>query len=168
MNRLKEKRVQFIFLLIIALALVIIMLYRATNDSTESRYSTLQSEIDAIRVKPIFYVASPGMQTEELFAAFIDRPGIWGSLVPPPKPQAAKPTGPDFKVLLQGVQPSGVQMTVGGEVKVRIATPEHPRGTWVKLGDTIKTTTVVGITDQHVIFEKSQAGKAYRHKIPRK
>lgn len=168
MNRLKEKRFQLSCLLVIAMAFVVVMLYRATNDSTESRYAKLQSEIDAIRVKPVFYVTSAGMPTEELFAAFMARSGLWGPLVPPPKPQAAKPTGPDFKILLQGVQPSGVQMTVGGEVKVRVATPEHPRGTWVKLGDTIKTTTVVGITDQHLILEKSQAGKAYRHKILRK
>lgn len=167
MNAASKRNLTLAAALIVSVGAIAWIGIRATQNPMDARYDTLQTEIDDIQVKPVFYVVPAAANVVEQFEVFKVRQGLWQELIAAPKKAAPKPTGPNFKQLMTGIKPSRVGMTVGGKVKVRVATPQYPRGSWIQVGDTLNTAKVIQITDQFVVVEKSKGGKVYRHRLPR-
>ncbi|MFP6584153.1 MAG: hypothetical protein VCD00_16565 [Candidatus Hydrogenedentota bacterium] len=167
MNAASKKKLILAAALIVSVVALAWIGIHATQNPMDARYDTLQTEIKDIQVKPVFYVDPAVANFEEQTKAFMARPGLWRELIAPAKKAAPKPTGPNFKQLMEGIKPSRIGMTVGGKVKVRVATPQYPRGTWIQVGDMLNTAKVTQITDQFIVVEKSKGGKVYTHRLPR-
>lgn len=77
---------------------------------------------------------------------------LWSGLVPPPPPPAPPPPPPpqrpDMAAMLKDVYPT--RRGVGN--KVRIVTPQNPRGDYYSVGDAINGCTIERVEKTEVVF----------------
>lgn len=78
-----------------------------------------------------------------LFDALVPKPE------PPKPPPPPPPTPPDLCQKLQGVTPTRMQI---GKSKIKIITPDNPRGGFKSLGDKIADCTLADFDKQGAIF----------------
>jgi hypothetical protein len=161
-----------VFLGFLILTCVLTLLWIAVNqinNPLDARASILRDEIDQIELIPVFYIANSETNYNDIYNSFGGRVGLWNELIAPPAKAAPVITGPNFEELLKGVVPSlRRQMKVGDSLKVHVVSPDNPRGTWVQIGDKLKSTDIIAITDSHLILEKNANNKKYKYNLPRK
>ncbi len=82
-----------------------------------------------------------------------DAPALWTELVPPPPPAPPppppKPQAPDLAEMLSAIEVGRGQI---GTTKIKITTPDSPRGTWLQLGEHIGGCTLESFTREEAIF----------------
>lgn len=86
------------------------------------------------------------------------KPALWRRLIAPPPP----PRQP-INVLdrLQGIQVTRQTMGSGETIKIRMVTPQAPRGAWFKKGDVINGAVIKEISSTSVVFSVMDQGQEY-------
>lgn len=120
-------------------------------DPTEVRRQNLSRDLQS--VPPSSRLSdSSNVDIDEWGQKIIDKKDLWKPLVPPPPPPPppppAPPKRPDVAQMLQGVKASRQQI---GQ-KIKIFTPEEPRGVLVGVGDTVKGCKVQSFDRSTVTF----------------
>lgn len=100
------------------------------------------------------------------------RPSLWSELVeaPPAAPEApinaVQVKKPDLAAMLKGVKIDRGQI---GENKIRVITPETPKGQWVVVGTVIKGCTLASFNADGVTFTYhwKEGGQDLRLTLPR-
>jgi hypothetical protein len=100
------------------------------------------------------------------------RPNLWRELIPPPEtpkeaqPVAPDPKAPDLAALLKDISVGRGQI---GEDKIRLHTPDAPKGEWVAVGTAINGCTLHSFTPEEVIFtyKWKEGGKELSIALPR-
>ncbi len=95
----------------------------------------------------------PGQDYARLMQRIDRAPHLWQALVaPPPAPAVAPPpkaSAPDLDAMLADIRVSKAQI---GTTKIKIFTPESPRGEWIRLGTVINGCTLESFTGDEAIF----------------
>ena len=133
----------------------------------EFRKLELDREINFLAAKPMDEVLTPAVNYRQLKKELSSHPRLWRELVPPPPPKKVAPKGPDFVKLLTGVRASKRQVKVGNTIKVRMTTPDKPRGVYKVIGDVINGVKIKEFTPTHVVFEKPLNGKTFTYELLR-
>ena len=80
-------------------------------------------------------------------------PSLWQEIVapPPPPPPKAPPkaSAPNLAEMLADVSIGKGQI---GKTKIRVVTPEAPRGRWLQIGDAVNGCTLESFTRKEAIF----------------
>ena len=104
--------------------------------------------------------------------ALAARPTLWRELIPAPeappeKPvEAVGPSAPDLAALLKDVSVGRGQI---GDSKIRLHTPDAPKGEWVAVGTVINGCTLASFTPEKVVFtyKWKEGGKELSIALPR-
>jgi hypothetical protein len=80
-------------------------------------------------------------------------PTLWQEIIAPPPPAPPKPppkpSAPDLAKMLANISIGKGQI---GKTKIRVLTPDAPRGRWMKTGDVINGCTLESFTRKEAIF----------------
>jgi hypothetical protein len=158
----------FLTLLLVSILMLGVMILRSQLNPMDDRKVELESNIESLEIRPVFYISPATIDYAELDIHIDSHSKLWRELVPAPKGKAPRAQGPNFKQLLEGVIPSiRKEMKVGGKVKVHIITPAKPRGYWVTVGDSIDGMKVINVLPRFVVFEMKKGNKTYKYEHPR-
>lgn len=153
-------------LLAVVLADIVI---NALGDPLADRRAELRERL--AQVPNSIQVPDPeGWQFDKWQESLARKPGLWDALVPlPPEPPPAPPPPPkppDLKEILKGVRPTRQQ--IGGK-KLKLITPEDPKGVWVAVGEQVKGCTLQSFDKERVTFALfwTQGNKEITYSIPR-
>lgn len=164
---LKTRRILVTFGLISAVAVAWIVLSFIRNPM-DARLAKLEAEINDIQVAPVFVVGPSQTNYPQVQRSIQGKNVLWRALISPHQQAKPQATGPNFAHLLKGVDVSGPEMKVGDTLKLRVVTPQSPRGNWVQVGDKLGGTEIVQITPQSVIVSATKGNKTYKHTLQRK
>ncbi len=95
--------------------------------------------------------------------------GVWAAMVPPPPPlpppPPPPPAAPNIGQMLTGIKAS--RQKVGD--KIKIITPENPKGAFYAIGDTVNGFTVQSYdkTSVTLAYEWKEGKQTLTHSIPR-
>jgi len=132
--------------------LLALFLYRGVfNPMSDARASLARS------LKEVPEQAPLGDHSGQDYAQLMQRidraPHLWQELIaPPPAPAPApppKPNAPDMDAMLADINVGKAQI---GTTKIKVFTPESPRGDWVSLGTVINGCTLESFTSEEAIF----------------
>lgn len=136
----------------IAAMLLLLTLYRAVVNPMERERLALAEALDEIPAQ----APLDGNRSQDYAQVMqrIDRAShLWQELVaPPPAPAPApppKPNAPDMDAMLADINVGKAQI---GTTKIKIFSPESPRGAWVSLGTVINGCTLESFTSEEAIF----------------
>ncbi len=153
---------------VLAVALAGIVM-NALGDPLAGKRAELQERL--AQVPKSIQVPDPeGWQFDKWQESLARKPGLWDALIPepPPPPPAppAPPKPPDLKEMLAGVRPTRQQ--IGGK-KLKLITPENPKGAWVNIGEQVKGCTLQSFDKMQVTFSLfwTQGNKELTYSIPR-
>jgi len=147
-------------------AVLAFMVMNAVTDPLARERSWLETELRYVDKVPIAEIGG-GSNADRWGKTILAQEFLWESLIPPPPPPPPKPPPkpkpPDIAKALEGVEASRAQ--IGN--KVKIITPDNPRGEWMALGETIKGATLEAITRTEVKFTMKWEGGKVAHTIAR-
>lgn len=132
-------------------AILVLIAMSIVSDPLGAKRAQLAQDLQNVPAVMEFPEATP-LPFSEWEGVISDKIGVWDALVPPPPPPKPPPppppTPPDIRKMLEGVKASKHQ--VGS--KVKIITPESPRGTFYEAGDTVKGCTLKSFDRNAVTF----------------
>lgn len=146
-----------------------ILFYVVANPINVER-TALMREIEQIPGSGVAGVS--GLDYAAIQNTIMSRPALWSELVSapplPPEPPLARPVpeAPDLTVLLKGVTVERGQI---GDDKVRLVTPDAPKGAWFAKGTQINGCVLESFTEDVVKFtyEWKEGGKKLSLNLPR-
>ncbi len=155
-----------IFLIGVALfaASLAVAAYRVVASPVAAMERDLAQQIEEAQKTDTRYYTRAELNYDALEQTIAARKDLWGAIVKPPPPAPPPPKPPvNVKAMLTGVK--ATRVGVGG--KVKIVTPEAPRGAFFSIGEVIRGATITAITPTEVEFTVDDNGKPVKDTLPR-
>ncbi len=156
----------------LAVVLAALFAINFAKSPVEARKLALDRQIGGIAPEDVQYDSTPKVNFERLEEAIGNKKAIWRELVeapPPPPPAPKKVEAPDMPRMLHAVVPSlRSQIGRGESLKIRISTPEKPRGVFMGLGEIVNGCVIKEIRDDAVVFALDANGRTYEYVVERR
>lgn len=121
----------------------------------DARTKRMDRELAKIRPMSVDF-PKPNWDFDAWHESIVGKETLWKEIVaPPPPPPPKPPDPPDPKEILQGVECT--RMQIGDKAKIK--TPDNPKGSMYKVGDTIKGVSIKEINRKYVLFSLMYEGK---------
>jgi hypothetical protein len=150
-----------IVLIVALVAVCLLIVKNAVMSPVSAQRSLFEEEMASLDGAPEELSAQAEKDYETFQSLISDERDQWQELIPPPVKEAVRP---DLGVMLQGVQPTRTQVGT----KIRVITPNAPRGEMFGVGDSVHGVKIKGITPGAVEFSLSWQGVELTHSIARK
>lgn len=138
--------------ILITVMLLLLTLYRTVVNPMDQERLALTEALDAIPAQAPLD-DHRGQDYAQVMQRIDRVPHLWQELVaPPPAPAPTappRPNAPDLDAMLSDINVGKAQI---GTTKIKIFSPESPRGEWVSLGAVINGCTLESFTSDEAVF----------------
>ncbi len=157
-----ERKYLIVLIAVLAVVAVAVGLKTAINPYA-TRQAELRAKLAAIQPEEVKHETAQA-SFDRWKQTITGKPSVWQELIAAPPPQPPKPPPPPkVKDKLEGLRIT--RQGIGQ--KVRIMSPESPKGAFFAVGDTINGLTIKEITKKSVTFALEWQGKELTETVPR-
>jgi hypothetical protein len=141
-----------------------LLVFTTVKSPVSSRRDAFEERLRLALPSPTIDDGDTGTSLEQARASITRKPALWAPLIAPAGPVNQPP---DMAGMLKGVAVVPGQVGSGDSLRVRVRTPGNPHGSWLGVGDAVKTMRIKAITPGQVVFAMVKNGIEYTYTLGR-